>query len=102
MIPPCVSRQPAGSQASVTALPRVQRSVTFPGYFSANPQGGRRAGLSSLMTALKQLQTVTLNTVVPTIRAVSETTFAISVLNLPKLNHSAIKVGEETHVKDFS
>lgn len=108
MIPACVSWQPAHSQASVVALPRAQKHVTFPGYFSANLQEcGCRAHLSSLQTSCRQLQTVTLSTVMPTISRVSETTFTISsfdswVRYLHKSNHCAIKVSEETHVKDSS
>lgn len=49
--------------------PRVQKSVTFPGYFSANSEeAGCHASLRSLKTALRQLQAVTLNIVVPTIK----------------------------------
>lgn len=82
--------------------------LPFQVFFSANSQeGGCRASLSSLKTALRQLQTVTLNTIVPTVwaeslRPPSHLSLHSWVRYLHKLNHSAIRVSEETHVKNYS
>lgn len=100
-----VSWQPACSQVSVVALLRVQKSMTFPGYLSANSEeAGYHASLSNLKTQAVtscDLKHSCAHNQAESVRP-SSPSHDWWVRYLHKFSHPAIDISEGTHVKNFS